>query len=322
MRLTVVMSVLNGGEYLKAAVESILNQTYTDFAFIAVNNGSTDRTGAILEGYAARDGRMRVIHRRTTVTYGEGRSEGIEQAQTEWVALMDADDISEPRRLEQQVQLLSRHGDRLGALGTWARHINHDGKVLAQSVMQPTSFEQFERMFQANEAIALVDPSAVFHRPTFLEAGGYRPEAAPAADLDLWYRMAERGRAILVVPEFLLRYRVHVGAESVRKTMLQRKKTHFINYNMRRRRAGGGELTWNEYLQKVWAAPAYRIRKLHTDLALTLYKRAGLHYGAGRYGRFVLNLLGASLLKPTYVVNRLVWQKLPVARKLIARRSC
>jgi glycosyltransferase involved in cell wall biosynthesis len=314
MRLTVVMSVLNGAEHLREAVGSILTQTHADFDFIAVNNGSTDATGAILDACAARDARMRIIHRRTTVTYGEARSEGIAQARTEWIALMDADDVSEPGRLERQVQMLCRHGDRLGALGTWARHISRDGKVLAQAAMPPTSFRQFERMFRANEAIALVDPSAVLHRPTFQALGGYRAEAAPAADLDLWYRMAERGRAVLAVPEFLFRYRVHGGAESVRKTMLQRKKTHFINHNMRRRRAGRGELTWNEYLRNVWSSPVYRTRKLHTDLALTLYKRAGLHYGAGRYGRCALSVLGAGLLKPTYVAGRLVRQKLAPAR--------
>jgi glycosyltransferase involved in cell wall biosynthesis len=322
MRLTVVMSVLNGGKHLRSAVESILNQTHADFTFITVNNGSTDCTGEILEGYAARDARVQVIHNRTTVTYGEGRSQGIELARTEWIALMDADDICEPRRLQRQVQVLRRYGDRLCALGTWARYINEEGKTLGQCIMPPTSLEQFERMFKANAAIALVDPSAMIHRPTFLEAGGYRPECSPAADLDLWYRMSERGKAILVVPEFLFNSRVHAGAESVRRTMLQRKKTHFINHSMRRRRCGLSEMAKNEYLEKVWASPAYRIRKLRTDLALTFYKRAGLHYGAGRHGRLALNLLGASLLKPGYVVNRLVFQRLPCARRLLAGPSC
>ena len=318
MRLTVVMSVLNGQPYLSAAVESILNQTFRDFTFIAVNNGSTDNTGAILEKYAAGDDRMRVLHNTVTVTYAEGRTRGIEQADTEWVALMDADDIAEPQRLEKQVQALAEHGDKLAALGTWAHYINGEGKTLGQSVMQPTSLDKFEQMFKDNEDVVIIDPSSIIHRPTFFEVGGYRADAAPSADLDLWFRMAESGRAILVLPEFLMRYRVHGGAESIKKVMLQRKKSHWIKYNMRRRRAGEGEVSWNEYCQTVWARPGYRFKKVYTDLALAYYKHAGLHYGAGQYCRFAAKLLMAALLKPRYVLNRVVFQKLPSLRRLVA----
>ena len=319
MQLTVAMSVLNGEPHLGSAVESILNQTHTDFTFIVVNNGSTDRTGEILEEYAARDPRMRVLHNETTVTYVEGRTRAIEQADTEWIALMDADDISEPERFEKQIQVLNRHGDKIAALGTWGRYINAKGKVLGQTLTSLTTIEQFERRFRANEPTAIIDPSAIIHRPTFLAAGGYRAVAAPAADLDLWYRLAEGGRAILVVPEFLFRYRIHGGGESVKKTMLQRKKTHYINYNMRRRRSGLEEITWDDYLRDVWSKFGYRLSKTYTDLALTFYKHAGLYYGSGAYGKFAMNLAAAALLKPAYVLNRFFYQKLSFSRKLATR---
>jgi glycosyltransferase involved in cell wall biosynthesis len=310
------MTVLNGQRHLAAAVESILNQTHRDFRFIAVNNGSQDGTGEMLDRYAAADGRMEVLRNEATVTYGEARAQAIALADTEWIALMDADDVSEQQRLERQAHVIAMHGEKLCALGTWARYINDTGRTLGQCVMQPTTLRRFERMYRDGEPIALVDPSAMIHRPTFLAVGGYRAEAAPAADLDLWYRMAERGRAILVLGEMLLKRRIHAGGESVRKAMLQRKKTHFINYNMRLRRSGRGELSWQEYLDGVWASAAYRAPRLRSDLALTFYKKAGMHFGAGNFGRCVLNMLGAGLIRPAYVANRLLFQKVPLMRRL------
>jgi len=307
--LTVIMSVYNGESYLREAVESILTQTFQDFHFLIVDNGSTDRTGQILSELAESDSRIDVLCNETTLTYVEGRTRAIAEAKTEWVAIMDADDISEPIRLERQLAVINKYGDKLGAVGSWARYINAQGKVLGQCIMGPLTLDEFEDAYRRNEAIVLVDSSAIIHRPTFLQVGGYRPECTPAADLDLWYRIAEAGRALLVVPEFLLRYRVHSGSDSVRKTLLQRKKTHFINYNMRCRRSGKSELTWARYLEQVWSSPWYRYPRLRNDLAMTLYKRAGLYYGARKYGACALNLLCASLLRPGLVVSRLRSQR-------------
>lgn len=310
MHLTVVMSVLNGEKYLREAVESILNQTYLDFTFIIINNGSSDNTGWILEEYSRKDSRIKIVTHTETVPLVEARMKGLQMAETEWVAWMDADDISEPARLEKQVEVIKQYHDRLGAVGTWARYINEEGKILGNRIGEPVTPEKFFDLYSKNQAIALVDPSAIVHRPTFLKLGGYRPECTPAGDLDLWYRIAEKGKLILVVPEFLIKYRVHTGSDSVRKTMLQRQKTHFINYNMRRRRSGLPDMEWDTYIKEVWSSPLYRIPRLRTDLAMTLYKRAGLYFGAGRYVNFLVNLLSAGILKPSIVFKRILSQKL------------
>lgn len=316
MHLTVVMSVLNGERHLFEAVESVLNQTHQDYTFLIVNNGSTDQTGDIVEDFATRDSRVVPIHIKKTVSYVEGRQIGFDRAETEWVALMDADDISESKRFERQLKVISEYGNSIGAIGTWGHYINEKGRVLGNLTMEPTSKEKFQRMFVANEAIVLTDPSSIIHLPTFYNAGGYRPECVPAADLDLWYRIAEQGRMLQVVPEYLFRYRVHSGSDSVRRTMLQRKKTHFINFNMRRRRFGDDELSWQSFLDKQWSSWLYRCPRLYRDLGMTFYKNAGLRYGEGNYVQSIFYLLITTILIPSFVIKRLYRQKFSSAQNI------
>ena len=307
MKLSVVMSVLDGEAYVEAAARSVLEQTFTNFRFIVVNNGSTDRTPEILDRLAAEDARLKVIHQQATGTYVEGRSEGISQTRTEWVALMDADDLCHPRRLEKQMACIERSPD-LGALGTWGRYINEQGKVTGYVRTPLATVEAFNRAYRRREPLVLLDPSAVLHRPTFDAVGGYRAEAAPAADLDLWYRLAEAGRKVLALPEALLDYRIHASSESVSKTMLQRRKTHFINYNMRRRRDGQPELTWEEFEQRVWRKLGYRLPRLRRDLGFSHFKQAGLHFGQGKLARCAVSLTLAGAVNPSLVAKRVLAQ--------------
>lgn len=309
MLLTVIMSVKNGEPYLSEAVESILNQTYRDYKFIIVNNDSTDKTADILEYYQKQDSRIQIITNNLPYTYVEGRMLGLEQVKTEWVALMDADDISAPTRLEKQINAVLAYGDKLGAIGVWAKQINNKGRTLANSTFGATSIEEFEQLNSANETIGLIDPTAVFHLPTFYKAGGYRPYTVPAADLDLWYRVAETGRAVVVLPEYLFKYRVHNSSDSVKRAMLQRKKTHFINYNMRIRRSGLDEINWDFYCEFIWKKPWYRFKKLRTDYAMVFYKVGGLNYAEGSKALMIYWLLLAFIVNPIFLIKRLYKQK-------------
>ena len=302
------MSALNGERHLQQAVQSVLSQTHTDFDFIAVNDGSTDSTGEILDTFAAQDKRLRVIHNDVTLTYVEGRARGIREATTEWVAIMDADDVCHPTRLERQVAFIKAHGETLGAAGTWARYINDTGDIVGRMRLSPTTEEEFRRRFEARDSLVLLDPSSVFHLPTYHAVGGYRPETVPAADLDLWYRIAESGRTILIIPETLMDYRVHLTSMSVSNTLLQREKTHFIHYNMRRRRDHLEEIDWLTFRREVWNRPLYRLPRKRRDLSFHYFKRAGLCFGYRHYGRFFINLVLSSLFDPALAARRLANQ--------------
>ena len=304
--LTVIMSVLNGEDYLGEAVSSILNQEYDSFQFLIVNNASTDKTAAILEGFAAKDNRIQILTNEETVPLVVARERAIALAESPWVALMDADDIAEPKRLARQMEVIELEGDTIGALGTFAHQINDRGDRVGVVRTGPTSRLQFEKAMAKNETVILLDPSTVIHRSTFLAVGGYRSEYTPASDLDLWYRIAETGREIRALPEYLMRYRVHSGSLSVSQTMLQRARCHFINHNMRRRRQGLPERTLEEF--EAWARPRYRLRLSWyiNDLGMSYFKRAGLARCRGDHMALVGNLCLALILKPSMLWNRLL----------------
>ncbi|MBI5094602.1 MAG: glycosyltransferase family 2 protein [Candidatus Hydrogenedentes bacterium] len=106
--VSVVMSVYNGERYLAEAIESILGQTYRDFEFIIIDDGSTDESLKIVEGYASRDNRIRLVSRPNR-GLAAALNDGIEIARAPIIARMDADDVSLPKRFEKQMLYMAQH---------------------------------------------------------------------------------------------------------------------------------------------------------------------------------------------------------------------
>jgi len=305
------MSVYNGEPYVNEAIESILNQTYSNFKFIIINNSSDDNTLKILKFYEKQDKRISIISNQEKLSYVKGRMLGIEKVNTKWFALMDADDVAETCRFERQMKIIDNDiRNELCAVGTWAKYIGSNGKLLGSMKVKPTTIKQYDSMYINNEAIVLIDPSTIIHLDTFLKAGGYREESYPPCDLDLWYRMSETGKKMLVLPEFLMRYRIHSGSNSVKSTMLQRKMTHFVNFNMRRRRANVKELSAKEFNEQIWSSLVYKIPRMYRDITMSLYKKSALKYAEGLYIHMLFNLLVILVIRPNFVIKKIVQQKL------------
>jgi len=124
--VTVLMSVYNGEKYLREAIDSILNQTFTDFEFLIVNDGSTDRTAEILRSYD--DPRIIIINNEKNIGLTKSLNIGLRMAKGEYIARMDADDVSMPERLQKQIELLNQKKNT-GLVGTYYTIINEKGKV-------------------------------------------------------------------------------------------------------------------------------------------------------------------------------------------------
>lgn len=310
-KISIILSVFNGGEYLKLAIESILNQTHPNFDFIIVDNASTDITPLILEKYRLKDSRIKIITLPKTLSYVEGRNHGINKCDTDWFALMDADDISKPNRIKKQIEFLNNSSiENLGAIGTWGEYINSKGKVLGIMKAGPTSLKQFDFLYSKNEPILLIDPSSLINKKAFLETGGYRKDTFPPCDLDFWYRLSEKDYKVIAIPEILFQYRVHLQSNSVAKSMLQRKMTHFVNYNMRLRRGGKKELSKDEYENIMWSNYFYRFPKVYKDISATYYKKAGLNYGENNFIKFICYSIIALLINPKYFMVKFRRQNL------------
>ncbi len=206
--VSVHMPVYNAQRYLAEAVDSVLRQSYPHFEFIIIDDGSTDGSGAMLERFAARDRRIRLT-RRENRGITRTRNEALKQAQGDYFAVMDADDVSMVERFARQVEYLNAHPECL-ALGTRVLLIDADGAPMRQ-MSELTAHAAIDAEHLAGQGGAITHPSAMFRRAELIEVGGYREEFQTAEDLDVFLRLAERGQ-VANLPDVLLQYRQHVAS--------------------------------------------------------------------------------------------------------------
>jgi len=209
------MSVYNGENYLKEAIESILNQTFRDFEFIIINDGSTDSTGDILARYQQVDNRI-LVYKQENRGLIASLNRGCQLAKGKYIARMDADDISLPERLAREVNYLETHPD-IGVLGTWMEYID-ENSVPQNKLCAPTTPNLIKWFLLFGCPVA--HPSVMIRRDTIETLGLYRPEALHAEDYDLWSRASLITR-ITNMPEILLQYRTWEGNISSRQFQIK-----------------------------------------------------------------------------------------------------
>jgi glycosyltransferase involved in cell wall biosynthesis len=201
------MPVYNAERFVAQTVDSILAQTFRDFEFLIINDGSTDRSLEILQGYADRDDRIRLVSRPNT-GYVVALNEGLDLARGEFLARIDADDLADPRRLELQVARM-RAEPGLVALGSNAYAIDEHGRMLGDFSV-PLTHEEIEAYHLVGSS-TIHHPAAMLRPDAVKRVGGYRKELMPCEDFDLWLRLAEVGR-LANLPEILLTKRLLVGS--------------------------------------------------------------------------------------------------------------
>jgi Glycosyl transferase family 2 len=213
--ISVVMSVFNGQTFLQEAVDSILSQTFMDFEFVIIDDGSTDKTAEILATYAQQDGRIR-IHRQENKGRTVSLNAGIGFAKGKYIARMDADDISLPERLQQQVDFMDKN-PAVGLLGGGFEQIDASGQVL-DTVRFPLEDSEIKRAMA--ECNPLCHPAVFMRKDVMLATGQYRIAFGEAEDYDLWLRMSERTQ-LANLSQIILRYRIHASQVSISNMRLQ-----------------------------------------------------------------------------------------------------
>jgi glycosyltransferase involved in cell wall biosynthesis len=215
------MSVHNGEQYLREAIDSILGQTFKAFEFIIINDGSTDRTAEIIRSYI--DPRIRFMSSKANLGLPASLNLGLDVAVGEYIARMDADDVSLSERLEKQVHYMDAH-PAVAASGTWAKDIDADGRELGTRCL-PVD-ERMKCDFWRPSPI--VHPSAII-RKSHLGTLRYDTRLPYAQDYDLWLGLKAR-HELANLPEFLLLYRVHPASTTSRHRGSQIRSTHEIAF--------------------------------------------------------------------------------------------
>lgn len=200
--VTVLMSVYNDEAYLAEAIESILNQTYKDFEFLIFDDASTDNSFRILEYYAKKDRRIKLITNKINRGLGYNLNRGVEIAESPWIARMDADDLANPNRLQLQLNYVQAHPDT-SIVGGCAVDIDRRGNIVSQRKV-PTQHKQIKELIWTNP---FIHGTVLFKRDAILAVGSYSPSLAKRQDYELWFRCAQAGLKFANLPQPLIRYR-------------------------------------------------------------------------------------------------------------------
>ncbi|HOL87585.1 MAG TPA: glycosyltransferase family 2 protein, partial [Defluviitoga tunisiensis] len=213
--ISVIMPVYNGEKYLPEAIESILNQTYKNFEFIIINDGSTDRTEEIILSY--KDDRIIYVKNEKNLQIVESLNKGINLAKGKYIARMDADDISLPKRLEKQIEFMEKN-THVGVCGTWMKTFGEKNEVWKM----PISHDEIVVSMLFNSCI--MHPTAVIRTKVLKENNLYYDQKYnKVEDYELWTRLVKYTQ-FANIPEILLKYRIFENDSSRKSYKEQQKK--------------------------------------------------------------------------------------------------
>jgi glycosyltransferase involved in cell wall biosynthesis len=210
--VSVVMAVHNGERYLVDAVESILGQSFVDFEFIVIDDGSTDSTPDIIARYAREDMRF-VPFRREKKGLTKSLNEAVRMARGKYIARHDADDIALSHRLSTTVEFLEANPS-IAATGSWCETIDEEGASTGK-IGNPVDPDQIA--FAMAGYCAMIHPTMVIRRQAFADFGPYDEECSYAQDYELWTRWIRQGAKLTNVPEILVKYRRGAASQISRK---------------------------------------------------------------------------------------------------------
>ncbi len=201
--ITCIMPAYNAEKYVKEAIESILNQTYNDFEFIIIDDGSKDDTPNIIEEYANKDERIVYLANEENKGISYTRNRGLATAKGKYIAIMDADDVAEYERFEKQIEYMENNED-IGVLGAAARMINEDANE-SNTIGRPA--EDREIKLYALHSSPVINPTAMI-RKTIIDENNlrYDEEYNGAEDYEFWQRMSKITK-FHNLPEVLMRCR-------------------------------------------------------------------------------------------------------------------
>lgn len=282
--ITVLMPVYNGEKYLKEAIESILGQTFEDFEFLIIDDGSTDTSQKIILSYS--DKRIRLVKHQSNQGLISRLNEGLGLAKGKYLARMDCDDIALPERLAIQYRFMEKH-DNVAVCGSWAKSIGKDGKYIAK--MKQLSGRLLKYCFWK--------PSPIIHPTAMLrmsEIGSMRfsKDAIHAEDYDFWLKIGKRLQ-LFNLRQVLLLYRIHGDSvsQTKRQTQLESSYKSFI-----RNIAPNSKISREEYLS---------LSSL--DFSLGFFERAKVYRKLHKF--FKIPVLIVFLDNCSYIVKRLFYGK-------------
>ena len=311
--LTLAICVYNAEKYIKETLQSIMAQTMQDFHLLIVNDCSTDGSVAIIDKFFKENPRQyEVVNLPVNGGLCVGRRYAEEYANTKYIMFVDADDCIKPQYIEKLYNKINSDKS-LMAVGCYAEYMNgHSEEIKGGIYIGERTKEQFFQKAK-NEKLIFMLTSAIYDREIALSVGGHNitgfPKGKPryqdlCEDLDLWTRMSDlytEGKAIIVIPETLYRYRKHESAMSADSTGMILRMRH-IKKNLKLRRSGEKELTFIEFKESL---SPQELKKIENDAtAADALRQSYYALKKGRIFTFIGKLATSIYSNPGYFIDK------------------
>jgi glycosyltransferase involved in cell wall biosynthesis len=204
--ITVLIAVYNETDkFLRKSIESILHQSFSDFEFIIINDGTADkRCLEIINEYAKKDKRIRLIDNEENIGLVKSLNKGLKEAKGEYIARIDSDDIADLHRLKKQLRFMENNPDCV-LCGSWSYIIDENDDIIGKKKFFTNYEEIKKKLIYFN---FFTHSSLFFRKDVALEYGGYNEKIKKAQDYDFILKISAKNK-IANIPEFLCFNRIH-----------------------------------------------------------------------------------------------------------------
>ena len=298
--ISVIMPVYNAEKYLIYSIESILNQSFGDFEFLIFDDGSNDKSKEIIAKYSNQDKRIKFYNNNINMGYSHIINKTLLHVKHNFIARMDADDISEIDRLEKQYNFLKAN-NQYSVVGSYIKIIDKDNKLIRKS-SYPIENKDIKNKLHKFSTFA--HPSTMINFYYLKKVGFYRPMFEPAEDYDLWTRLSVISK-LKNLPEYLLKYRQHTSSVSMKRSDEQQIKTFFIQKNFSYLE-NGMDLIYEKNIQNIDLKTCKKLFGDFTKIDLGIKFGKLQYYLSNRnYLRFILHFLLMLSINPLYSLKRI-----------------
>jgi glycosyltransferase involved in cell wall biosynthesis len=315
--VTVVMPARDAAATISSAIKSIVDQSFPDWELLVIDDGSVDKTAAIVAELESQDARIRLVP-------GDGAGEpsarnmGIAAARGEWIAMMDADDVAREHRLERQLSFLQKHPELFAAASQATLFVEYGNPLGRSSVSSPITTAELEQMKERCQLLVLCHPTFILNAEKLRALGGYDPGFKQACDAELINRAVYlHDQDVLVQPEQLIWYRIAAQGMSTRGLALQRNVLRYLEYRNKTWVIGGNPKDLPAFLAS--DGNARPLRRWRHDRGALLYREAGILVGKRQWVGALPRLVIGLVLHPRYVLMKLraqeVFRRVPQKRR-------
>jgi glycosyltransferase involved in cell wall biosynthesis len=199
--ISVLLPIYNGERFLRESIQSVLNQTFTEFELLIGFNGTVDGSKDVVNSFD--DARIRVFDYGDDVGKAKTLNKLITESKYDWIALQDDDDIWVESKLETQLEYIN-HSD---VIGTFIKYIDEDGDVIGGPNLSFSNDDICRLSLLGNNQIA--NSSSLFKKSKVIEIGGWREDIDGIEDFDFWLRLIRNGCKFSNIPQYFVKHRIH-----------------------------------------------------------------------------------------------------------------